>query len=134
MPTPQSQSDFEALMRPKDREAYRRRQAASFLRRTEVPSGSNADEWHLYLAENTDALPMVAVKIAEAIEAAAAEIWTEFVARCEALETQAEQAIEEPAASVSPEGIERWRTYYRGQRIAAKAIRRAVDHPKYRRR
>ena len=33
------------------------------------PTGTNADEWHLYLSENRDALPMVAVGIAEAIEA-----------------------------------------------------------------
>jgi hypothetical protein len=37
------------------------------------PSGANADEWHLYLSENKDALPMlavgIAVGIAEAIEA-----------------------------------------------------------------
>ena len=33
------------------------------------PSGANADEWHLYLSENKDALPMLAVGIAEAIEA-----------------------------------------------------------------
>jgi hypothetical protein len=33
------------------------------------PQGSNADEWHLFLSENKDALPMVAVQIAEAIEA-----------------------------------------------------------------
>lgn len=34
------------------------------------PSGSNADEWHLFLSEHTDALPYMAVQIAEAIEAA----------------------------------------------------------------
>ena len=33
------------------------------------PSGATADEWHLYLSENKDALPMLAVGIAEAIEA-----------------------------------------------------------------
>lgn len=34
------------------------------------PKGSNADEWHLFLQEHKDALPYVAVHIAEAIEAA----------------------------------------------------------------
>lgn len=38
------------------------------------PKGSNADEWHLFLAENRDALPYVAVQIAEAIDEAAAEV------------------------------------------------------------
>jgi len=32
------------------------------------PSGSNADEWHVFLVEHIDALPYVAVQIAEAIE------------------------------------------------------------------
>lgn len=32
------------------------------------PLGSNADEWHLFLTENTDALAFLAVQIAEAIE------------------------------------------------------------------
>lgn len=32
------------------------------------PIGSNADEWHLFLTENTDALAYLAVQIAEAIE------------------------------------------------------------------
>lgn len=32
------------------------------------PLGSNADEWHLFLSENADALAYLAVQIAEAIE------------------------------------------------------------------
>lgn len=36
----------------------------------ECPSGSNADEWLLFLTEHRDALPFVAVQIAEAIERA----------------------------------------------------------------
>lgn len=35
------------------------------------PRGSNADEWQLFLAEHHDALPFLAVQIAEAIDAAA---------------------------------------------------------------
>lgn len=45
-------------------------QAERVLKQIECkpPEGSNADEWHLYLQENQDALPMVACAIAEAIE------------------------------------------------------------------
>lgn len=32
------------------------------------PTGSNADEWNLFLVEHKDALPFLAVQIAEAIE------------------------------------------------------------------
>lgn len=92
---------------------------------TERPAGSNADEWHLYLAENTDALPMVAVGIAESMEAAAAAIWTEFVAHCEALEAGADRDLEKPNCSAQAEG------FSRGVRHAAKSIRRSVEHPKY---
>jgi hypothetical protein len=35
------------------------------------PLGANADEWHLFLTENKDALAYLAVQIAEAIEEAA---------------------------------------------------------------
>lgn len=91
------------------------------------PEGSNADEWHMYLSENKDALGMVAVGIAEAIEAAEARIWTEFVKVCEALETEAEDKFKDgPIGQQLP--------FYRGQKFTAKSIRCAIDHPKYARR
>lgn len=128
---------FEVLMTPEQREAYRQRKAkgiAALLKGNPGrPAGSNADEWHLYLSENKDALPMVAVQIAEAIEAAAASMWSEFVERCEALETSADQALEQPPLSVPADNREKWLQFYRGQRICAKSIRRSIDHPKYRR-
>lgn len=37
---------------------------------TPRPQGSNADEWHLFLAENNDNLAFLAVQIAEAIDEA----------------------------------------------------------------
>jgi hypothetical protein len=36
------------------------------------PTGSNADEWHLFLSEHPGGLPYVVVQIAEAIDAARA--------------------------------------------------------------
>lgn len=39
----------------------------------ERPDGSNADEWHLFLDDHRDALPYVAVQVAEAIDAARLE-------------------------------------------------------------
>lgn len=96
-----------------------------------VPTGSNADEWHCYLSENKDALPMVSVQIAEAIEAAEARIWVEFVSRCEALETGAGEKLETLAtdrqALSGHEG-----GFYRGQSYAAKSIRRSVNYPAHR--
>ncbi len=84
------------------------------------PEGSNADEWHMYLSENKDALGMIAVGIAEVIEAAEARMWTEFVSVCEAIETEAD-----PRAA---------QDFYRGRSSAAKSIRRSIEHPKYMRR
>lgn len=81
------------------------------------PEGSNADEWHLYLSENKDALGMVAVGIAEAIEAAEARMWTRFVRVCETVEDEAA-----PHSS---------KDFYRGRGSAAKWIRRSIVHPKY---
>lgn len=91
-----------------------------------APTTANADDWLLYLSENTDALPMVAVQIAEAIEAAQMCIWAEFVAHCEALENEADRL------SVGTDGTERG--FWNGQRHAAKSTRCAVPHPKYARR
>lgn len=123
--------EMEALMTPEQREMFRQRKAqtSAFIRALDafpVPTGSNADEWHVYLSENKDALPMVAVQIAEAIEAASARMWNEFVGRCEALETQADQALEKPLA-------DHMTGFCRGQSFAAKSIRRSVEHPKYQR-
>jgi hypothetical protein len=67
---------MKALMKPEDFAAWERQQAASreFWRTLKGPAqrplGSNADEWHLFLAENKEALPYLAVQIAEAIEEA----------------------------------------------------------------
>lgn len=46
-------------------EAWRQMFAQPYIGR---PEGSNADHWHLFLSEHKDALPYVAVQIAEAIE------------------------------------------------------------------
>ena len=46
------------------------------------PVGSNADEWHLFLSEHTDALPFVAVQIAEAIEALELQVYVPGLWRC----------------------------------------------------
>jgi hypothetical protein len=35
---------------------------------SERPSGTNADEWNVFLSEHADALPYVAVQIVEALE------------------------------------------------------------------
>lgn len=123
--------EMEAFMTPEQREHFRQEMArtSAFVRSLDafpVPTGSNADEWHCYLAENQGALPKVAVQIAEAIEAAQARIWNEFVGRCEALETQADEALEKPLT-------DHMTGFCRGQSYAAKSIRRSVEHPKYQR-
>ena len=67
---------MKSLMPPAQCEAWRRQQETSkeFWRTLQGPSqrplGSNADEWHLFLDENKDALGFLAVQIAEAIEEA----------------------------------------------------------------
>lgn len=134
-----SDADYEALMSPEQREDYRKRKVerSEFMRAlnaSTAPLGSNADEWHAFLVENAHGPQMMAVQIAEAIEGAEHRMWSEFVERCEMLETQAEAVIENPPNSVKPEAHETWRSFYRGQRICAKSIRRAIEHPKFRRR
>lgn len=67
---------MKSLMPPDKYEAWKRQDEASkeFWRTLKGPAqrplGSNADEWHLFLDENKDALPYLAVQIAEAIEQA----------------------------------------------------------------
>lgn len=67
---------MKSLMPPSQYEAWKRQEDASkeFWRALRGPAqrplGSNADEWHLFLDENKDALPYLAVQIAEAIELA----------------------------------------------------------------
>lgn len=46
------------------------------------PQGSNADEWHLFLSENRDALPYVAVQIAESVEALEKKVYIPGQWRC----------------------------------------------------
>jgi hypothetical protein len=65
---------MKSLMPAEQFAAWERQQQASkeFWRNLRGPAqrplGSNADEWHLFLEENKDALPYLAVQIAEAIE------------------------------------------------------------------
>jgi hypothetical protein len=65
---------YKAIMSPEQYNRWRRDQEASreFWRTLQGPAqrplGSNADEWHLFLSEHTDALPYLAVQIAEAID------------------------------------------------------------------
>jgi hypothetical protein len=67
---------MKSLMPPARYEAWKRQEEASreFWRTLQGPAqrplGSNADEWLLFLSENKDALPYLAVQIAEAIEQA----------------------------------------------------------------
>ena len=56
------------------------------------PAGANADEWHLFLSENKDALPFVAVQIAEAIEALERQVFVPGLWRCPKCEFQLCQA------------------------------------------
>lgn len=42
--------------------------ALEFYDGSKRPAGNNADEWHLFLDEHKDALPFLAVQIAEAID------------------------------------------------------------------
>lgn len=46
------------------------------------PDCANADKWHLFLSENKDALPYVAVQIAEAIEALEKKVYIPGQWRC----------------------------------------------------
>jgi hypothetical protein len=63
-----------AIMSPEQFADWQRRDKTrrEFWRLLEGPAqrplGSNADEWHLFLSENMDALGYLAVQIAEAIE------------------------------------------------------------------
>jgi hypothetical protein len=65
---------YKAIMPPEQYAEWKRRQEVSreFWRTLQGPAqrplGSNADEWHLFLSEHTEALPYLAVQIAEAIE------------------------------------------------------------------
>lgn len=65
---------MKSLMPPAQYEAWKRQEETSkeFWRTLRGPAqrplGSNADEWHLFLDDNKDALPYLAVQIAEAIE------------------------------------------------------------------
>jgi predicted alternative tryptophan synthase beta-subunit len=67
---------MKSLMPAAKYEAWKRQEEASreFWRTLQGPAqrplGSNADEWHLFLAENKDAPGYLAVQIAEAIEQA----------------------------------------------------------------
>lgn len=67
---------MKTLMPAEQYAAWQRQQEASkeFWRTLNGPAqrplGANADEWHLFLEENKDALPFLAVQIAEAIEEA----------------------------------------------------------------
>jgi hypothetical protein len=56
------------------------------------PTGSNADEWHLFLSEYKDALPFVAVQIAEAIEALERQVYVPGLWRCPKCEFRLRQA------------------------------------------
>lgn len=47
------------------------------------PSGSNADEWQLFLVEHITALPFLAVQIAEAIEALEKQVYVPGMRRCQ---------------------------------------------------
>lgn len=55
----------------------------------------------------------------------ASEIWTEFVGHCEAIEADADGRLLRAES-------EKEKQFCRGQAWAAKSIRRAVVHPKYR--
>lgn len=67
---------MKSLMPPAQYEAWKRQEDVSkeFWRTLRGPAqrplGSNADEWALFLSENIDAIPYLAVQIAEAIEQA----------------------------------------------------------------
>lgn len=56
----------------------------------------------------------------------AEQVWTEFVAACEEIEERAWAKLEKPNCSEHAEG------FARGERHAAKSIRRQIVHPKYR--
>lgn len=65
---------YQSIMPPEQYAKWKRDQEASreFWRTLQGPAqrplGSNADEWHMFLSENADAMPYLAVQIAEAIE------------------------------------------------------------------
>ena len=65
---------MKALMTPAQFSEWERQQEArrAFWRTLKGPAlrpdGANADEWHMFLSENKDALGYLAVQIAEAID------------------------------------------------------------------
>lgn len=77
MPSSQLPDELmKTLLAPEQHAAWRRQQEVrkEFWRTLNGPAqrplGSNADEWHLFLDEHKDALPYLAVQIAEAIDEA----------------------------------------------------------------
>lgn len=89
---------MKSLLKPEDFAAWERQQEASreFWRTLQGPAqrplGSNADEWHLFLSEHKDALPFVAVQIAEALDALARQVYVPGLWRCPKCEFQLVQA------------------------------------------